>query len=132
MINEQRGEVASAGAQIASESTTSDDLVWLGAGARREFRRAVVGYDDHAELVLIAALMIALPLYIAPTIVAFRRNNCNRVALLLVNLVIGLAFFGLVWIGYLVWPSRNRAIDNRITHGYSRVQRQERGRVCDH
>ena len=81
-------------------------------------------------MVLIAALMIAVPLYFAPTIVAFRRNNRNRVPLLLVNLVFGLAFFGLVWIGCMVWG--HRAIDNHIPLGYSRVQHQEGGRICDH
>jgi hypothetical protein len=49
----------------------------------------------------VLASCIALPIYFAPTIIAFRRGKQNRFPIGLVNLVMGWTAIG--WIGTMAW-----------------------------
>lgn len=53
-------------------------------------------------------LVVMLPLYAVPAIIAFARGHRQRVAILLVNVLAGWTMIG--WLGALVWsllPSRS-------------------------
>lgn len=56
----------------------------------------------------LVALVVLLPLYALPTIIAFARRHRQRVAILLVNILTGWTMIG--WLGALIWsllPSRS-------------------------
>jgi Superinfection immunity protein len=54
-----------------------------------------------ALLGLILAGGIGLGLYFVPAIIAFSRNHRNRVAILVLDLLLGWTLLG--WVGALVW-----------------------------
>ena len=49
---------------------------------------------------------IGLPLYLAPTIIAFSRHKTNRFPIGLVNLVMGWTAIG--WVGTMMWACLDR------------------------
>jgi Superinfection immunity protein len=53
-------------------------------------------------------------LFLLPTIIAFHRGHPNRVAILLINLLVG--WTGLGWIGVLVWSVTSIASPERIIY----------------
>ena len=53
------------------------------------------------ELLITLAICIGLPLYFAPSIIAFSRGKQNRWPIALVNLVMGWSAIG--WVGTMIW-----------------------------
>jgi amino acid transporter len=49
----------------------------------------------------IAAIFLLLALYFLPAIIAYKRNHHNRLAILMVDLLVGWSFLG--WAVALVW-----------------------------
>ena len=49
----------------------------------------------------VAFVFIALALYFLPAIIAYKRNHHNRLAILMVDLLVGWSFLG--WCVALVW-----------------------------
>ncbi len=55
-----------------------------------------------ADLILVLLILcIFVILYFLPTIIAFSSNRKNKVAIFVLNLLLGWTFFG--WVGALVW-----------------------------
>lgn len=52
---------------------------------------------------LVLALVVAVPLYLIPAIMAFVRHHHNRFAILLLNALLGWTFLG--WVAALVWAA---------------------------
>lgn len=52
-------------------------------------------------LVITLAICVGLPLYFAPTIIAFSRGKQNRFPIALVNLIMGWSAIG--WVGCMAW-----------------------------
>ena len=50
---------------------------------------------------LIVLILVAIPLYFLPGIIAFRRKHRNRVAILVTNIFLGLT--GIGWVVALIW-----------------------------
>lgn len=46
-------------------------------------------------------LVLGFGVYFLPAIVAFHRNHHNKVAILVLNLLLGWTFLG--WVGALIW-----------------------------
>jgi hypothetical protein len=55
----------------------------------------------HWLTVSIVWLLIVIPLYFLPGFIAFRRKHRNRVAILVINIFLGLT--GIGWIVALIW-----------------------------
>ena len=56
----------------------------------------------NSDLVIaLLVLIIFLVLYFIPTIIAFSYNRKNKVAIFVLNFLLGWTFFG--WVGALVW-----------------------------
>jgi hypothetical protein len=53
------------------------------------------------SLIITLFIIVGLPLYFAPTIIAFVRNKKNRFPIALVNLVMGYTAIG--WVGCMIW-----------------------------
>ena len=71
---------------------------------------------DNSALILPVAAALALTLYLLPAINAYRRAHPHRVAILLVNLILGT--MGVFWIVALIWSAFGggggaRAVRNR-------------------
>ena len=49
---------------------------------------------------LLAVVLVAIPLYFLPSIIAFRRKHRNRVAILVINVFLG--YTGIGWVVALV------------------------------
>jgi Superinfection immunity protein len=58
---------------------------------------------DSKMLLVIIVVVLAFCLHFLPTIIAFRRNHHNRVAIFLVNLFLGWTVLG--WVAALVWSA---------------------------
>ena len=58
-------------------------------------------------LIITLAICIGLPLYFAPTIIAFSRGKQNRYPIALVNLVMGWTVFG--WVGTMAWACLDKS-----------------------
>jgi len=76
--------------------TLSSTPIW--AQSIRSSRQAD---EAIANLVLLAIAIVALVIYVIPSIVAFRRQHPNRWPIFLVNMVFGGTILG--WIGSLIW-----------------------------
>ncbi|HZP91356.1 MAG TPA: superinfection immunity protein [Burkholderiales bacterium] len=50
---------------------------------------------------LIFVVLVAVPLYFVPSIVAYARHHHNRLAILFLNIFLGWTFLG--WVAALVW-----------------------------
>jgi surface polysaccharide O-acyltransferase-like enzyme len=50
---------------------------------------------------LVVLLLIMVPLYFLPGFIAFRRRHRNRVAILVINIFLGLT--GIGWVVALIW-----------------------------
>ena len=57
--------------------------------------------DTAAGVVVLFGVVLAIPVYFLPTVVASFRNHTNLVALLALNLCLGWTLLG--WVGALVW-----------------------------
>lgn len=60
-------------------------------------------------LLALPALLIALSIYFAPSIVAFSRRKANRVPITVLNLVLGWTILG--WVGSLLWASYDKTTE---------------------
>jgi Superinfection immunity protein len=60
-------------------------------------------FDSKMLLLLIIVMVLALGVHFLPTIIAFRRNHHNKVAIFLVNLFLGWTVLG--WVAALVWSA---------------------------
>ena len=67
----------------------------------QELERDVKHMAVGLLIVSICALILALFLYIVPSIIAFKRGHQNAVAILALNLLLGWTFLG--WVAALVW-----------------------------
>jgi len=56
------------------------------------------------HLLILAVIAAMLAAYIAPSLLAFRRNHPRRVAISLVNVFLGWSVVG--WIAALIWASK--------------------------
>jgi T4 superinfection immunity protein len=61
----------------------------------------------------VIGFFIGLALYFVPTIIAFNRRSQHRVAILLVNLLLGWTLVG--WIAMLVWAIVDRSENSTPT-----------------
>jgi hypothetical protein len=52
-------------------------------------------------LIVLAATVVGLPLYMSPSIFAFSRHKTNRFPILALNIVLGWTILG--WAGALLW-----------------------------
>jgi ABC-type transport system involved in cytochrome c biogenesis permease component len=55
----------------------------------------------NEALLLCGVLMVATLLYLLPSFIAFSRGHNNRVAIAVLNVLVGWTFLG--WVGALVW-----------------------------
>lgn len=65
------------------------------------------------ELSLVLTVLIGLPVYFIPTIVALVRKVKNAAAIIILNVFLGWTFLG--WVGSLIWAltaQKNTAPDN--------------------
>lgn len=69
------------------------------------WHHGVVPSFDVASWVFGVGLAVAGLLYFVPAVTAFVRGHPNRVAILLLNVLLGWTFFG--WAGALVWAATN-------------------------
>ncbi|WP_066338364.1 superinfection immunity protein [Azohydromonas lata] len=67
------------------------------------------GNNETARLMAIVFFVAALALYMSPTALALQRRHRNRVAIGVVNLLLGWTFLG--WVGALVWASTSNTSD---------------------
>ncbi|MBO9204661.1 superinfection immunity protein [Niastella sp. MAH-29] len=54
----------------------------------------------------ILVMLVLLPLYFLPSIIAIARKNPNTTPIVILNLLLGWTFLG--WIGTLYWAFRNK------------------------
>ena len=70
-----------------------------------ERRENNLGYVDSMVIlgiiVIIVAIIIGIPLYFLPAIIAYNRKHSNKGTILLLDFLIGWTFLG--WVGCLVW-----------------------------
>ena len=52
---------------------------------------------------LFVLIVVALPLYFVPSIMAYVRHHQNRLAILLMNIFLGWTFLG--WVAALIWAA---------------------------
>lgn len=67
---------------------------------------------DIVIFLIVAALMLWL--YFVPSIIAVKRNHCNQVPIILLNLFLGWLF--IPWVIALVWSTtaqRNQELENK-------------------
>ena len=57
--------------------------------------------EDAQSLLLVAAGVVSLALYLLPGWIAFRRRKTNRIAILALDILAGWTFVG--WVAALVW-----------------------------
>lgn len=55
-------------------------------------------------LLIVLAIAIGLAVYFLPTIIGFKRNQPNKVSILLLNLFLGWSLIG--WVIALVWATK--------------------------
>ena len=60
-------------------------------------------FDSTMLVLLTIVIVLALCVHFLPTIIAFRRNHPNKVAIFLVNLFLGWTVLG--WVAALVWSA---------------------------
>ncbi|WP_419946348.1 superinfection immunity protein [Candidatus Poriferisodalis sp.] len=53
------------------------------------------------EGLIVLIVLVGIPLYFLPSIIAFKRAHRQRVAILTLNILLGWTFLG--WVGSLVW-----------------------------
>jgi hypothetical protein len=64
-------------------------------------------------LAILVAVIVAVCLFLLPTIIAFSRQHRNRFVIMLINIVFGAT--GLGWIGSLIWALNK--IDDPVKGG---------------
>lgn len=57
--------------------------------------------DNQIAAAVVLLVVVGLPLYLTPSIVAFRRRRANRVPIAILNVVLGWTIWG--WVGSLLW-----------------------------
>lgn len=82
-------------------------------------------------IVLIALSIAGIALYFLPAIIAYKKNHANKVAILLLNFLLGWTFLG--WAGSLVWAlvdtdgsTTNRAFRNVGGNKYADLERLQK------
>ena len=53
------------------------------------------------EGLIVIVVLLGIPLYFVPSIIAFKRSHPQRVSILTLNILLGWTFLG--WVGSLVW-----------------------------
>ncbi len=57
--------------------------------------------DVTKAIIIIIGLMVLIPLYLLPTMLACKRKHHNKTAIILLNILLGWSFLG--WVLSLVW-----------------------------
>ncbi len=54
------------------------------------------------DIMMLCALLLAIAIFLLPTIIAIKKNHPHKVGIILVNLI-GSMFAGLGWVAALIW-----------------------------
>ncbi len=77
--------------------------------------------DDFGGIVLILGCIIGgaagLALYFLPSIIGFRKNQPNKVSILLLNLFLGWSLVG--WVISLVWATKKESLPVQVINNYN-------------
>lgn len=57
--------------------------------------------EYYSSVLVVTVLIGILALYLLPSIIAFQRGKKNKLAILLLNILLGWSLIG--WVGSLVW-----------------------------
>jgi len=63
--------------------------------------------DTQTIILLVVVALIGLPIYLTPSIIAFRRRKANRIPIAILNVVAGWTGWG--WVGTLLWACFDKA-----------------------
>lgn len=68
-------------------------------------------------LAIIVGIAVGLAIYFAPTIVAFKKGQQNKLSIFLLNLFLGWSLIG--WVVALVWATKNDEKVQVINNNYA-------------
>ncbi len=61
-------------------------------------------------VVIILVAVIGIPIYLLPSLIAYKRNHKNVIAIIIVNFFLGATVIG--WVGSLIWAVLNKQSDD--------------------
>ncbi len=61
----------------------------------------MIAISGASPILAVLAVLAALALYMLPAIIAFNRRHRNRIAIVVLNILLGWTFLG--WVAALVW-----------------------------
>ncbi len=61
--------------------------------------------DDYTSIIFSLFIILIVIMYFVPSIVAYKRNHQDRLAILFINIFLGWSFFG--WVASLIWSGTN-------------------------
>lgn len=80
--------------------------------------------DDFGGIILILAsiigIAVGLAIYFIPAIIGFKKNQPNKVSILLLNLFLGWSLIG--WVIALVWATKNDTAPVQVINNYNPPQ----------
>lgn len=89
-----------------------------------------------AMIFAVIIIIISIPIYFLPSILAYRKQHINKIAILILNIFLGWTLIG--WVGSLVWAvstneeNRDNNISNNKYEDLERLQKlKDKGTISE-